>query len=282
MNDAISACLATDERQRWVRRSRGGPVHPLALLAASLLHAAVIVLMLRSGVAGDQPPSPTPELTIAVEVSPAAASTTPSATSATSQPAESQESAAPAAPSAAVPAVAAIRAPDAEIQALPPVPQPPPPVADVVQRPNRTSKPIPHVSLRAKPQAAVASPRATADALPRSSEAASPAHDSATDAIAGSGAKHTWEGDLSAWIQAHKSYPEVARVRHEEGTVTLTFVVARDGHVKHVALARSSGSGTLDNAAVGILSNALVPPFPESMSQTQMTVTVALRYSIER
>ena len=66
----------------------------------------------------------------------------------------------------------------------------------------------------------------------------------------------------------------------EEGTVSLSFVVARDGHVLDVSLARSSGFAALDGAAVTMLRNAQVPALPASMPQPQLAVTVALRYSL--
>jgi protein TonB len=92
----------------------------------------------------------------------------------------------------------------------------------------------------------------------------------------------SWEGELSAWLQARKSYPAPARERGEEGAVTLAIVVARDGSVLDVALARKSGSDTLDAAAVAMLRNARVPPFPAAMPQAQVTVMVPLRYTLER
>ena len=92
----------------------------------------------------------------------------------------------------------------------------------------------------------------------------------------------SWESQVGAWLQAHKHYPENARARGEKGIVSLSFVVARDGHVLNVALARSGGFAALDDAAMAMLRNAQVPPLSASMPQPQLAVTVALCYSLAR
>jgi periplasmic protein TonB len=92
----------------------------------------------------------------------------------------------------------------------------------------------------------------------------------------------SWQGQLSAWLQAHKSYPEPAREQGEEGTASVRFTVARDGRVLAVSLVQGSGSGLLDAAALALLRDARVPPFPDAMPQAQVTVTVAIRYTLER
>jgi len=92
----------------------------------------------------------------------------------------------------------------------------------------------------------------------------------------------SWQGQLGAWLQVHKSYPESARERQEEGSILLHFTVAHDGRVTNVELARSSNLRSLDSSAVAMLLNARVPPLPASMPQTEISVTVTLRYSLER
>lgn len=59
-------------------------------------------------------------------------------------------------------------------------------------------------------------------------------------------------GDLSAKMISAKppSYPLEARRRHEEGTVVLGVLVAVDGLVADIAVAQTSGSSLLDQAAL--------------------------------
>lgn len=91
-----------------------------------------------------------------------------------------------------------------------------------------------------------------------------------------------WRNALSAWLQAHKAYPNAARSRSEEGTVVLRFMVGRDGEVLGVTVVRGSGSDTLDAAAQAIFRNAHVPAFTADMTQTQTMVTVPIHYRLER
>ena len=92
----------------------------------------------------------------------------------------------------------------------------------------------------------------------------------------------TWQGALSAWLQQHKTYPEAARNQGQQGSVGLRFTVSHDGLILNVVLSRSSGSDILDAAAVALLRGARVPPFPAEMQQPTITVTVAIRYTIDR
>jgi len=95
------------------------------------------------------------------------------------------------------------------------------------------------------------------------------------DAIAG------WRAELAAWLQAHKTYPDAARREGEQGRVVLRFTMDRSGRVLQVALAASSGSAILDNAAQAFLREARLPPLPAAMSEDQISVTVPIRYTLE-
>lgn len=90
-----------------------------------------------------------------------------------------------------------------------------------------------------------------------------------------------WQSALAAWMQSHRTYPDEARRRAEEGTVLVRFTVARDGHILEVIMVRSSGSPMLDEAAQATFRNARLPPFPADMAQAQTTVTVPIRYRLE-
>ncbi len=89
-----------------------------------------------------------------------------------------------------------------------------------------------------------------------------------------------WRQALAGWIAARKSYPLAARRRGTEGVVTLRFTVERSGQVVEVAVIRSSGSETLDDAALAVLRAAQVPAFPPEMTQARTTETVNLGYSL--
>jgi protein TonB len=60
-----------------------------------------------------------------------------------------------------------------------------------------------------------------------------------------------WQHELSGWLAAHKTYPDEARRRGEQGGV-----------------------------AQAILRNASLPPFPATMPQEQITVTMQIKYRL--
>ena len=62
----------------------------------------------------------------------------------------------------------------------------------------------------------------------------------------------------------------------------IRFTVGRDGRVLSYALAAGSGSGVLDEAAQAMFRNARLPPFPATMPEAQVTVTVPIRFVLER
>lgn len=103
----------------------------------------------------------------------------------------------------------------------------------------------------------------------------------ASSATPAAGPGPEWRGALSAWLAAHKRYPEAARQRGEEGVVGVSFQVDRDGRITSVAIIRSSGSSVLDGAAQDMLAGQRVPA-PTGMVQPSTTVSVNIRYALDR
>ena len=61
----------------------------------------------------------------------------------------------------------------------------------------------------------------------------------------------------------------------------MRFTVDRSGQVLDVAIVSSTGSPILDDAIQRMLRGAHVPPLPANMDETQITVTVQIRYGLE-
>ncbi len=62
-------------------------------------------------------------------------------------------------------------------------------------------------------------------------------------------------------IERHKSYPDTAKVRQIEGSVTIRFVITTDGGVRAVELVKPSRHLFLDTAALNAVKDAA--PFPK-------------------
>jgi periplasmic protein TonB len=112
------------------------------------------------------------------------------------------------------------------------------------------------------------------------SQAVSPRPTATISSQSAAQAAQTWQSQLTAWLQAHKRYPEAARDMDEEGNVQIRFTVAPDGHVTAVSVVRGSGVPTLNDAALAILQGATVPALPPGMGQSAITITVELRYAL--
>ncbi|MBU0988011.1 MAG: energy transducer TonB [Proteobacteria bacterium] len=62
-------------------------------------------------------------------------------------------------------------------------------------------------------------------------------------------------------IERHKEYPDMARLNHIEGRVTIRFVITPEGGVREVEVAKRSGTKALDQAALKAVQDAA--PFPK-------------------
>jgi protein TonB len=90
-----------------------------------------------------------------------------------------------------------------------------------------------------------------------------------------------WRNALASWLEAHKTYPDEARRRGEQGGAVVRFTVDRGGQVLGVQLVSGTGSTSLDDAVERMLRGARLPAFPPGMDQAQVTVTVQIRYRLE-
>lgn len=91
----------------------------------------------------------------------------------------------------------------------------------------------------------------------------------------------SWTTLLYKQLQRFKSYPSGARARNEQGVVTLSFTVDRDGHVLSRQIATSSGHPDLDAEVLAMIERAQpLPAFPASMTQAQQDFTVPIRFSL--
>ena len=91
----------------------------------------------------------------------------------------------------------------------------------------------------------------------------------------------SWQTDSDAAIAALQALPGAAQSRKEEGVVLLSFSLDRSGHVLAHSIARSSGYADLDNEVMAMIMRAEpLPPFPESMPQTRIDLTVPIRFSL--
>jgi protein TonB len=177
------------------------------------------------------------------------------------------------------PAVATEPPPPASQVPVPVVepPLPPPPRKAAVTPPP---KPAGHRAAKPQPSPAPAPPQPAPAALaaPQTAYAPAPAPARAPSAEVSPG----YRGLLSAWLESHKRYPDSARQRGEEGRAVLRFAVDRSGRVIDFAVTQSSGYPDLDASIEQMMRGAVLPPFPASMTQPRIDVSVTIRFSLAR
>jgi protein TonB len=262
---------------------------PLTLSSAG--HAIVLALLV---LLVAEPPPPEPPAKGGIEVVLGQSLSQPQAVlapEAVSQPADPSTV-------AALPPQEEVAEPEPTVAATEP---PPDPVAEILQ-PDQTEPPPPHkpvVRQPAKTDVRRPQPRATASvptpAPSRLTEAAQattaasqyPTGQSAAAAampatVPGPDPTANYQAIISAWLEAHKRYPESARQRGEEGGVKLRFRVDRFGRVLGYRLLESTGYADLDAGIDQMMRGAQLPPFPAGMTQSQIEVSVKLRFNLTR
>ncbi len=98
------------------------------------------------------------------------------------------------------------------------------------------------------------------------------------------GAPHvesSWQTGLVRHLQQYKRYPGEAQSHGEEGVVLLGFSVDRTGHLLARHIVRSSGHADLDEEVMSMIDRAQpLPPFPPSMPEPKLDLTVPIRFSL--
>ena len=79
-----------------------------------------------------------------------------------------------------------------------------------------------------------------------------------------------------------KRYPAEARVDRAEGKVVVKAVINADGSVDDVEIFQSSGSTTLDKAAVDLMQRAGPFSLPHSLGKPRVTVKIPMNYRLDR
>ena len=188
------------------------------------------------------------------------------------------------------PQVEEVPAPEEIVQQLPeppppvPVPEPEPipePVAAEPPKPAvRPVKKPPPVKTARAPRAAEA-PAAVEVPAP---EAARVVRDVVIDAAPRTGPiKDSYLAELAAQINRKKFYPRASRRFGEEGTVVVSFVLQKDGRVTDLAVAQSSGSERLDEAALTTLQRVMpFRPIPDVLQRDDCPISVPIAFNLRR
>ena len=91
----------------------------------------------------------------------------------------------------------------------------------------------------------------------------------------------TWRAIVTAKIKSAQRYPSRASARNEQGTVTVAFVLNRNGSVLSRNVVRSSGHAELDQEALAMIARAApFPPFPPSIAGETLNLPVPIEFKL--
>ncbi|MEQ8480583.1 MAG: TonB family protein [Hoeflea sp.] len=154
------------------------------------------------------------------------------------------------------------------------------------QRPRIEPRPEPRQTVAKKPKPAEA--RQKRKAAPGnggtqkadSSRSASGAKEARKPSRAGNAAVSNYPGKVASQLRRGLRYPREARREGIKGTVVVSFTVARNGSVRGVRIARSSGSALLDRAARDAVNRAApFRPIPDAAGRSSWSFSVPLAFT---
>jgi protein TonB len=97
----------------------------------------------------------------------------------------------------------------------------------------------------------------------------------------GRAAESNYNSKVLAKLRAAKKYPAAARGKGIEGTAVLSFTISSSGRLTSARVVRGAGHALLDSAVLSMARNAApFPPFPSSISKSQMTFSVPVQFKI--
>jgi periplasmic protein TonB len=89
-------------------------------------------------------------------------------------------------------------------------------------------------------------------------------------------APSAWQREVFRLIALKRRYPFTSALLSEWGTVVVAFRVDRQGRIARTGVTRSSGSTTLDNAALELVRQA--QPFPPPPPGEKLDLTITITY----
>lgn len=82
-------------------------------------------------------------------------------------------------------------------------------------------------------------------------------------------------------IERHKRYPDAAKVRQIEGSVTIYFVITPEGDIKSAEVVKTSGNRALDKAALTAVKNAApFPKAPASLFKGEIPMEITILFEL--
>jgi protein TonB len=168
------------------------------------------------------------------------------------------------------------------IQAEPPKPLEPPPLPAL--SPPIVYVPVPilpeiKLTIPPPPRETITIPPAPQVASPPDAPFVPPAPAAPPKPALSPTAQAAFAGRLFEHLNKYKRYPQSAKLRHQEGIVSLRFTIDRAGRVLSFDIAKSSGSAALDSEARELLQRAQpLPALPAEFARETLDLVVPVEF----
>lgn len=116
----------------------------------------------------------------------------------------------------------------------------------------------------------------------QSALAASPVAQPAT--ISNTSRNHTnaYPARVRAYVESHKVYPRGAKRLRQEGAVTISFTIDREGRLLSSRIVRTSGIAAFDQEALAVLKRAEpMPKPPRDVTGSTLEMTTQLEFNLD-
>lgn len=180
---------------------------------------------------------------------------------------------------------------------------PPPPPSPVQAKPRPVISPpdnyLPQAAAPRPPSSSTSSTETPARALAAASSAPAapvgakamvataakpPAGSPGADSLqAHAGSSNSYAARVRSWLESNKTYPKAARMRKQQGTARLVFILDRAGHVLDCRLVGPTGHALLDQEALAMVARSdPFPAAPHTIKGDRIELDAPVEFSLNR
>jgi periplasmic protein TonB len=168
-----------------------------------------------------------------------------------------------------------------------PHPVKPSPLEPITSAPSEPVAAQNTVTALARPSKPASQSAPSAQSTAPASPSAAPASDSVAQSVSMSNASrnHTtaYLARVRAYVESHKIYPRGAKRLHQEGVVTISFTIDREGRLLSGRIVKSSGIAAFDQEALEVLKRAEpMPKPPKDVIGNRLEMITQLEFSLEK
>ncbi|WAC47992.1 energy transducer TonB [Asticcacaulis sp. SL142] len=174
-----------------------------------------------------------------------------------------------------------------ELEPVKPVPVKPSPLEPIASAPSEPVVDQNTATALARPSKPASqsapSAKSTAPASPSAPSASGPVAQAASMSNTSRNHTNAYLARVRAYVESHKVYPRGAKRLRQEGVVTVSFTIDREGRLLSSRIVKSSGIAAFDQEALEVLKRAEpMPKPPKDVIGNRLEMITQLEFSLEK